>query len=90
MLAAQKYVFRRSRTTRMFSKLSANLINKAVDELRTIQRSEESIARDELEKHLIAFLTEATATCNPVIWTVLKILIPIVVRLVLDWWLGDE
>jgi hypothetical protein len=87
----RRYVKRHSRTARLFGATADQLIDIAAAEVRVIERLAKPRGwdRKELEAHLTAVLTELTATWNPLMWAVLKILIPIVVRLVLNWWFTE-
>jgi len=78
----KEYVKERSRLARTFSKTTDLLVNYTILELHTLQGRD----RDDLEKHLIIILTKLTATWNPAMWAILRILIPIIVRLVLEYW----
>lgn len=90
-VTAAEHVVRHSRLASLFDTKSFALSGAALRHLRELERlpSFSQWSRDEIEQTVTDLIWESYGTWNPAMWAVLKILIPIVVRLVVNWWMTE-
>ena len=89
--SAQEYVLRRSFVCRRVRKDACWLVAEALDYLR--RQSDLPDGRQALRGRLRAHLRECVQrdAGNPLlVWVLLNIVLPIVVRLVIEWWLNRD
>ncbi len=88
----EQYVQSHSRLARMFPATSTRMAGSALRYVRDVSRLPKATEWDRarLEASITETLWDIYSTWNPVLYAVLRVLIPIVARLVVEWWDGAD